>query len=89
MTAMEQKKKWHKTTEHFQKLSKHSSLHFDATALKLRLERLYYLIGKEYVKTRHGKEPTISLSKLLKEVETIETEIHSIKSKINPEKPLH
>ena len=68
------------------KLSHHGSLHFDAAALHLRLERLYYLIGKEYVKNRKSPEHSPNLVKLLKELDLVEGEYQGLKSKIKPTK---
>ena len=64
------------------KLSHHGSVHFDATALHLRRERLYYLIGKEYVKNRNAIPLSVRLTKFLEELDLIEKEYYSLKSKM-------
>lgn len=72
-----------KTSEReLKKLSHHGSLHFDTTALKLRMERLYYLIGKEYVNSRHHPNSQSNLPKLMKELEAIEGELRQLKEKM-------
>lgn len=56
------------------KFSHHGRVHFDATAMHLRQERLYYLIGKEYVKMKHSAQPSAKLAKLLEEFDSIHKE---------------
>lgn len=64
------------------KLSHHGRLQFDATALHLRQERLYYLIGKEYVKTKNSAQPSAKLAKLLEEFDSIHKEHQSLHHKM-------
>ena len=66
--------------------SKKSKMHIDATATHLKIEKLYYEIGKEYA---HLKDPTKSsdkLDKLIREIHAFEKEEKTIKSKISKKK---
>ncbi len=65
----------------FKKFSHHGRLQFDATALHLRQERLYYLIGKEYVKMKHSAQPSAKLDKLLEEFDSIRQAYQSLHHK--------
>lgn len=56
------------------KFSKKGKLHLDVTATNLKLEKLYYLIGKEYVKLKDDAKPTAKLSKLIEEVKNLNKE---------------
>ena len=50
--------------------------------LHLRQERLYYLIGKEYVKMRHSAQPSAKLAKLLEEFDSIHQQHQSLHHKL-------
>lgn len=52
--------------------SKRSKLHIDATAISLKKEHLYYLIGKEYAKENIPTQPTAKLTKLVNELKKAE-----------------
>lgn len=65
------------------KLSKKSKLHIDSTAIILQKEKLYYLIGKEYVKTADTKKPNAKLKKFVAELRAAEKEQKVIQGKIN------
>ena len=58
-----------KGEQEFIKLSHRSKLHLDSTAIDLKREQLYYLIGKEYVKANAPAQPTAAMVKLLDELE--------------------
>jgi len=69
------------------KFSKISKLHFDSTAIALKKEKLYYLIGKEYVSSK-APSKSENLKKLIDEVKAIEKDQKNIKNKIRgKEKP--
>src|SRR6185503_9937855 len=53
--------------------SRKGKLHLDSTALVLKIEHLYYLIGKEYVKNSRSAQPASGqLDKLIKEITKLE-----------------
>lgn len=64
------------------KLSKKSKLHIDSTAISLQKEKLYYLIGKEYVKTDGTKKSAATLKKLVAELRAAEKEQKALQGKI-------
>lgn len=57
-------------------------LHIDSTAVGLRKEKLFYQIGKEYVKTRKSKKESASLKKMLEELNKIDKEQRNLKTKL-------
>ncbi|MCA9408687.1 MAG: hypothetical protein KC733_08355, partial [Candidatus Omnitrophica bacterium] len=57
-------------------------LHVDSTAAGLRKEKLYYQIGKEYVRTVKSKKESTSLKKMLDELNKIDKEQRQLKIKI-------
>jgi len=63
------------------KFSKRSKLHMDATALNLKKEKLFYMIGKEYVKTESPAE-SIKLTKLSNEVKKTEKQQQALRVKL-------
>ena len=62
------------------RLSKEGKLHLDFTALDLKKEHLFYLIGKEYVKANYPSEHTSKLKKLIAEINQINREQRSLKN---------
>jgi len=64
------------------KFSRKGKLHVDSTAIHLKKEHLYYLIGKEYVKQKNSAQPTAALKKLIEEYRKIHREQFSLKKKI-------
>ena len=67
------------------KFSKKSKLQLDSTAYNLKKEKLYYLVGKEYVKAIKTGKQTAQLKKYLDELNKINKDQKIIKSKIkNP-----
>ena len=62
--------------------SRKSKLHVDTTAISLKKEHLYYLIGKEYTKENAPAQPTAKLTKLLNELKKADREQKVLKRKI-------
>src|SRR3989338_2610164 len=67
-----------KGEKEFVRLSHRGKLHLDATALGLKKEHLYHLIGQEYVRAKYSSTPTPKLKQLIAEFETIEKEKKSL-----------
>lgn len=65
------------------KFSEKSVLHIDATAANLRKEKLFYQIGKEYVQQLKNKKESAALTKLLRELDSVEAEGKVLKRKIS------
>jgi len=63
------------------KISRKSKLHIDSTAISLKKEKLYYLIGKEYAKAKNPANPSARLTKLVEELKQAEKEQKVLKSK--------
>jgi hypothetical protein len=68
------------------KFSRKSKLHVDSTAINLKKEHLYYLIGKEYSSQGASQQPTAKLTKLIAELKKADKEQRSLKRKINTAK---
>ena len=49
-------------------ISRKSKIHVDATALTLKKEHLYYMIGKEYSALQDKNKPSVTLTKLVGEL---------------------
>lgn len=64
------------------KFSRRSKLQLDSTAMDLKREQLYYLIGKEYVRANAPEKPTEALSKFLGETEKINKEQEKLRVKL-------
>ncbi|MCK5579945.1 MAG: hypothetical protein KAJ18_01580 [Candidatus Omnitrophica bacterium] len=64
------------------RVSHQGKLHMDATALNLKKEHLFHLIGKEYVKAGVPAEPNQKLKKFIQDEEKIEKELKALKIKI-------
>jgi len=62
--------------------SRRSKLHVDATAISLKREQLYYLIGKEYANGQSAEKPTSKLAKLVKELKVAEKEQKALNRKL-------
>lgn len=71
-----------KGEQEFVKFSHRGKLHLDSTAIDLKREQLYYLIGKEYVNAKAPAEPTAALTKLLDELEKINKEQKTVRSEL-------
>lgn len=78
--AMEVAKKGEKELVAF---SKNSKLHIDSTAISLKKEHLYYLIGKEYAKESAPAQPTPVLTKLLNELKKADKQQKALNRKLN------
>lgn len=64
------------------KFSRKGKLHIDATAVSLKREQLYYLIGKEYVKARAPEKPTSAMTKLFEELKRVSGQEKALKAKL-------
>ena len=63
------------------KFSQKSKLHLDAAGLNLKKEKLFYQIGKEYVKSK-GAQENAKMKKLLEEITVVEKEERLLKRQI-------
>jgi len=64
------------------KFSHKGKLHLDSTAIGLKMERLYYFVGKEYTKLKSPTRPSAKLRKLIEQIKNLEKEQRSLKGKI-------
>lgn len=64
------------------KLTKQSKIHLDATTASLKKEKLYYYIGKEYVKLKDPSSPSPILKQLLDEYKSVDQEQKSLQTKL-------
>ena len=64
------------------KLTKQSKIHLDATTASLKKEKLYYQIGKEYVKLKDPTAPSPFLKQLLDEYKSVDQEQKSLQTKL-------
>ena|SRR3989338_1973583 len=71
-----------KGEKEFIKFSHRGKLHLDSTAIDLKREQLYYLIGKEYVKAKAPAQPTATLTKLFDELEKIDQEQKAVRNEL-------
>ena len=71
-----------KGEKEFIKFSHRGKLRLDSTAIDLKREQLYYLIGKEYVKAKEPAQPTTAMAKLLDEIERIDKEQKAVRSEL-------
>ena len=69
-----------KGEEEIIKLSSRGKLHLDSTTTALKLEQLYYLVGKEYLRT-HGRK-TARLGQLLDQYKKVTHDQRSVKAKL-------
>lgn len=63
-------------------LSQRGKMQIEATTTNLKKEKLYYQIGKEFVKLSDTSKPSVVLKKLLEEYRKLEREQKSIGSKL-------
>lgn len=75
-----------KSEKELLKLSKTGKMHIDSTAVTLKIEHLYYLIGKEYVKSKRSTKAKATLEKYVKELEAVNKEAKAIKTKLSTKK---
>ena len=66
------------------RLSQVGKVHVDATALNLKLEHLYHLIGKEYVTAECPPAPTPKLKGWVEECLKIDKDIKELKKRLQP-----
>ncbi len=71
-----------KGEQEFVKFSHRGKLHLDSTAIDLKREQLYYLIGKEYVKANAPAQPTAAITKLLEELAKIDKDQKTVRSEL-------
>ena len=71
-----------KGEQEFSKFSHRGKLHIDSTAIDLKREQLYYLIGKEYVKANAPAQPNAAMMKLLDELEKIGKEQKMVRNEL-------
>ena len=64
------------------KISQKSKLHIDSTAITLKKEKLYYVIGKEYSKSKNLTKPSAKVLKLIEELKAIEKEQKALKDQL-------
>lgn len=64
------------------KFTKQSKIQIDATAASLRKEKLYYQIGKEYIKLKDVTTPSSQLKKLVDEYKSVEQEQKTLQTKL-------
>ena len=64
------------------KFSRQGKLHLDSTAISLKIERLYYEIGKEYVRSHKTQKSSSQLRKLIEQVEQLEKEQRAVRGLI-------
>ncbi len=75
-----------KGEERLLQLSQEGKLRLDAATLTLKKEKLFYLIGKEYVQAKCPSEKTAKIEKLLKELEQVEKQQKVLKAKLKVSK---
>src|SRR3989338_10960413 len=71
-----------KGEKEFVRFSHRGKLRLSSTAIDLKREQLYYLIGKEYVKAQAPAQPTTAMAKLLDEIERIDKEQKALRSEL-------
>ena len=71
-----------KGEKEFIRLSRRGRIHLDSTALRLKSEHLYHLIGQEYVRAKCPSKPTLKLKQLIEEVNQIEKEQKNLSRQI-------
>ncbi|MCD4779293.1 MAG: hypothetical protein K8S27_01920 [Candidatus Omnitrophica bacterium] len=82
--AVELAKKGEKELIKFSKIGK---LHVDNTAVSIKKEKLYYQIGKEYVKSKGEPQKNEELKKLVDALKNLDKEQTVIKSRIKKGQP--
>jgi len=76
-----------KGEEEIVKFSHKSKLQIDVTTVHLKIEKLYYQIGKEYAKVTSATHATGQLTKLMNELKTANKKEKALKSKIKKNAP--
>lgn len=71
-----------KGEQEFIKLSHRGKLHLSSTAIDLKREQLYYLLGKEYVKAKAPAQPTSAMTKWLEDLERIDKEQKTVRNEL-------
>ena len=71
-----------KGEQEFIKFSHRGKLYLDSTAIDLKREQLYYLIGKEYVNAQAPAQPTTAMAKLLDDIARIDKEQKALRSEL-------
>ena len=71
-----------KSEKELLKLSQKGKLHLDVTAGNLKKERLYYFVGKEYVKLNDQTKPSAKLKKLVEDLKLLEKEQRALNKKL-------
>lgn len=64
------------------KFTQQSKIQLDSTAVGLKKEKLYYQIGKEFVKLKDITKPTVAIKDLLSEYHNIDKQQAQIKAKL-------
>ena len=67
----------------FLRLSQRGKLHLDSTALNLKKEHLYHLVGQEYIRAKCPAKPTQKLQQLVDEVADIEKDQKALKRQMS------
>ena len=68
------------------RLSKEGKLRVDSTTLSVKKEHLFYLIGKEFVKSGDKKDANPKIKKLLNQFEDMEKALRDLERKIKATK---
>jgi len=68
------------------KFSRQSKLHVDATAIGLKKEKLYYMIGKEYMQSKDLEKESPKLTKLVIELNQANKKQSVLKRKLKSPK---
>jgi len=76
-----------KGEEELVKFSKKGKLHLDSTAISLKIERLYYMIGKEYVKTKSSNRSSAKLESLISQINKLGSDQRILQRKIRQSPP--
>ena len=72
-----------KGEKEFVRLSQRGKFHLDSTALNLKKEHLYHLIGQEYIRAKCPTKPNQKLQQLVDEVADIEKEQKTLKRQMS------
>ena len=70
----------------FMKLSRKTKIHVDSTALTLKKEHLYYMIGKEYARLQDLSKPTKNLTGLIGELKKADRQQLALKRSLKTTK---
>ena len=63
-------------------ISRKSKWHLDSTAVTLKRDRLYFLIGKVYAQVKNNSARTKELGRLMKEMQALDKEEKDIQKKM-------